>query len=245
MLAPMSENRRKHPRVRATGIAAHVRAPANRFPCVVENISSGGLFVRTDRLLDIGVQLEIDLVRPGWKRPLSFFARVTSRIDPLAGRYAHRTPGMGMQFFGRMDEEIRSRLHSLLRELGAPEPAPEAARAVELEEDELAEELLLEPDLPLWQQVQQLELEGEPSSAARPSEPPHAAPAAPAPLAEPPSRPAPAANDVDRLMLQIRGLIFELNEAQQKLSQREAEVAALRSELETAHAALARVVKRS
>jgi outer membrane protein TolC len=46
-------------------------------------------------------------------------------------------------------------------------------------------------------------------------------------------------------MLQIRGLIFELNEAQQKLSQREAEVAALRSELETAHAALARVVKRS
>lgn len=244
----MSENRRKHPRVRATGIAAHVRGPANRFPCVVENISSGGLFVRTDRLLDVGVQLEVDLVRPGWKRPLSFFARVTSRIDPLAGRYAHRTPGMGMQFFGRMDEELRARLHSLLRELGAPDPAPEAAKALELDEDELAEELLLEPDLPLWQQVQQLELEAEPSGAARPSALPHAAhaaPAAPAPPAEPPSRPAPAATDVDRLMLQIRGLIFELSEAQQKLSQREAEVAALRSELETAHAALARVVKRS
>src|ERR1700687_5163065 len=127
----MSENRRKHPRVRATGIAAHVRGPAARFPCMVENISSGGLFVRTDRRLDVGVQLEIDLVRPGWKRPLSFFARVTSRIDPLAGRYAHRTPGMGMQFFGKMDEEVRNRLLTLLRELGAPDPAPEAARAVE------------------------------------------------------------------------------------------------------------------
>jgi hypothetical protein len=238
----MTENRRKHPRVRATGIAAHVRGPADRFPCVVENISSGGLFVRTDRLLDVGVQLEIDLVRPGWKRQLSFFARVTSRIDPLAGRYAHRTPGMGMQFFGRMDEELRGRLLSLLRELGAPEPAPEAADAMELEPDELAEELLLEPDLPLWQQVQQLELLAEPSGAARTSAPP---PAAPAPAAEPPSRPGPAATDVDRLMLQIRGLIFELSDAQQKLSQREAELTALRGELETARAALARVVKRS
>jgi hypothetical protein len=225
----MTENRRKHPRVRATGIAAHVRGPADRFPCVVENISSGGLFVRTDRLLDVGVQLEIDLVRPGWKRPLSFFARVTSRIDPLAGRYAHRTPGMGMQFFGKMDEEVRTRLHSLLHELGAPDPVPEAAEAVELLADEPGEELLLEPDLPLWQQVQQLELEER-------REPP---------AAEPPRRPPPAASDVDRLMLQIRGLIFELSEAQQKLSQREAELTALRGELQTAHAALARVVKRS
>jgi outer membrane protein TolC len=46
-------------------------------------------------------------------------------------------------------------------------------------------------------------------------------------------------------MLQIRGLIFELSEAQQKLSQRDAELTQLRSELETARAALARVVKRS
>jgi hypothetical protein len=234
MRRSMSENRRKHPRVRATGIAAHVRGPADRFPCVVENISSGGLFVRTDRLLDVGVQLEIDLVRPGWKRPLSFFARVTSRIDPLAGRYAHRTPGMGMQFFGKMDEEIRTRLLSLLHELGAPDPAPEAAEEVELAEDELGEELLLEPDLPLWQQVQQLELEER-------SEPP----AVEQPAAEPPRRSPPPASDVDRLMLQIRGLIFELSEAQQKLSQRDAELTALRSELETARAALARVVKRS
>jgi hypothetical protein len=239
MRRSMSENRRKHPRVRATGIAAHVRGPADRFPCVVENISSGGLFVRTDRLLDVGVQLEIDLVRPGWKRPLSFFARVTSRIDPLAGRYAHRTPGMGMQFFGKMDEEVRTRLHSVLHELGAPDPAPEAAEAVELLDDEPGEELLLEPDLPLWQQVQQLELEER-------SEPPAVEPpAVEPPAAEPPRRPPPAPSDVDRLMLQIRGLIFELSEAQQKLSQRDAELTQLRSELETARAALARVVKRS
>lgn len=53
----MSNNRRKHARVRARGIAAHLRGPLGRSACQVENISIGGLFVRTDQVLDVGTQL--------------------------------------------------------------------------------------------------------------------------------------------------------------------------------------------
>jgi hypothetical protein len=153
----MADNRRRHPRVRAQGIVAHLRGPTGRYPCSVENISVGGLFVRTDRVLDVGTQLEIDLVRPGWKRGLSFFVRVTSRIDPLAGRFAKVTPGMGVQFFGKMDEQHRERLLALLKDLGAPEPLPDdvslESEAMELPPLELDGEMPLETETPLWQQV--------------------------------------------------------------------------------------------
>ena len=113
----MTDNRRKHPRVRAPGLAAHLRGPLGRTPCQVENLSIGGLYVRTDQVLDVGTQLEVDLVKPGWKRAVSFFVRVTSRIDPLAGRFAKMTPGMGLQFFGKMDDEHGEWLRAILREL--------------------------------------------------------------------------------------------------------------------------------
>ncbi len=196
----MTENRRRHPRVRAQGIVAHLRGPTGRHPCQVENISIGGLFVRTDQVLDVGTQLEVDLVRPGWKRGLSFFVRVTSRIDPLAGRFARITPGMGLQFFGKMDETQRERLLTLLRELGAPEPAPESVSfgpgEMELPPLELDDGMPFETETPLWQQVSMVEeandaapldAESFPSRAPAPrATPPTAALQRQAPRAAPP-----------------------------------------------------------
>lgn len=273
----MPENRRRHPRVRAQGIVAHLRGPTGRYPCHVENISVGGLFVRTDRVLDVGTQLEVDLVRPGWKKSMTFFVRVTSRIDPLAGRFARITPGMGVQFFGKMDEEHRERLLQLLRELGAPEPEPEAIAfgpgELELPPADADDAVALETEVPLWQQVSMVEEANEappgrtgPVRTAAPEQAPRA-PAPPAPLPRPapaqaiahPARPRPApppppppprapvvqsapapgtATPEARLMLQIRGLLLELSNAQQLLTQRDLEIGQLKAELEVVHAQL-------
>src|SRR6267142_992893 len=116
----MAKNQRRHPRVRARGVAAHLRTERGRTAAQVENISMGGLFVRTDRLEEVGVEIFVDLVKPGWKRQLTLNARITSRLDAVDGRLSRRMPGMGIQFL-KLDDKQHDRLVSLLRELGAPE----------------------------------------------------------------------------------------------------------------------------
>jgi len=118
-------NRRKNPRVRARGLAVHVSANGRRHPCVVENISIGGLFIRTDSLLELGSEVRVDLVRPGWKKMLQLGARIVSRTD-AGGSHAKLTPGMGVQFFGVRGEQ-RDKLELLLHELGLP---PEAGQPI-------------------------------------------------------------------------------------------------------------------
>src|ERR671938_819822 len=92
----MEPNRRRYPRVRAHGLAAHLSTERGRMQCVVENISLGGMFVRTDRLEHVGTGVAVLLVKPGWKKQLSLTARITSRIDAIAGKA--RVPGLGLQF---------------------------------------------------------------------------------------------------------------------------------------------------
>src|SRR5262245_61796069 len=165
----MPGNQRRWPRVRAQGVAAHLRSEHGRAQCVVENVSLGGIFVRTDRLEEVGAEIFVDLVRPGWKRLLTLAARVTSRVDALDGRLSKRMPGMGMQFL-KLDDKQHDRLRQLLRELGAPEEElqvtlpHEATLPDEDAEHELrALDLDLPPDEPLdaqprpqlvWEQVQ-------------------------------------------------------------------------------------------
>ena len=118
----MSRNRRRHPRVRARGLAAHLRTGVGRAPCLVENISLGGLFVRTDQLEEVGTEVGIELVRPGWKRALDLEALVTSRVEPIASASEKKGPGMGLQFV-RVGDNQFDRLRLLLRDLGAGEGA--------------------------------------------------------------------------------------------------------------------------
>ncbi len=170
----MSSNRRRHTRVRARGVAAHLRTESGRTACQVENVSMGGLFVRTDQLAEVGAEIFVDLVKPGWKRQLTLNARITSRVDALDGRLSRRMPGMGIQFL-RLDEKQHDRLRSLLRELGAPDEDLEVTlpdqsveeelralelRALDLEavSAETAEPLDPQPQ-PLWQQVQMVKEE--------------------------------------------------------------------------------------
>lgn len=236
--------------------------------------------MRTDRLYEVGQELSVDLVRPGWKKQLTLTVRVTSRIDALDGRLSQRPPGLGLQFAGLTDEQ-HERLRVLLRELGAPEPEGEItlpdesselelqALAIDVEADDLGP-LGLQPQ-PLWQQVGPAEeairgaLAGadwsppdppgrlsrppvRPAPRSAPSEPPARVVALPPPAPAPPPTAdltAPGGLETARLMLQIRGLIMELSDAQMLLHQRDGELERLRAEVETMRAALARTARKT
>lgn len=262
----MSNNRRRHTRVRARGVAAHLRTERGRNACQVENVSMGGIFVRTDRLEEVGEEIFIDLVKPGWKRQLTLNARITSRVDALDGRLSRRMPGMGIQFL-RLDEKQHDRLRSLLRELGAPdedlevtlpdESAEQELRALELDESSAEPEEPFDPQpQPLWQQVQMVEAErreralvDDIEGALRDADLPPPGPVVmefEGPRQEPRKVASPGPDlsaDNARLMLQIRGLVMQLSETQQQLSQREQEVERLKSDLATLRSALERSVR--
>ena len=214
----MEPNRRRYPRVRAQGLAAHLRSERGRAQCVVENISLGGLFLRTDQLEDVGTKVSLLLVKPGWKKQLTLSARVTSRIDALAGQ-ARRVPGLGLQFT-EMDGDCHERLRALLRQLGAPEAQPE----ITLPDDSVEVEL----------------------RALDPEEAVAIAPPAKKPVVRPDGGAKKAAEDTGqetaRLRIQLRGLAMQLSDAQQLIVERDEEIERLREQLEMAKAALHRAL---
>jgi uncharacterized protein (TIGR02266 family) len=206
--------RRKHERVRARAVAAHVRGIDRSFSCQVENISQGGLFLRTDQLLPRGSFVVLDLVKPGARKALHLEGTVAGAKLSSDGPDAN--PGMGIELLP-MEDELRERFSGLLREMGAPveperqpvqPPLPSSARTA----------------LPTQKET------GTPRSVT-----PLAVikVVAPSELKAPRMVAASAAGDLDtsRLMTQIQGLLLELGEAQRQLQQREAELATLREEL--------------
>ena len=245
-MSSMGVNLRRHPRVPAQGLAAHLRSGRGRTVCVVENISLGGLFVRTDQLEEVGTDVSLDLVKPGWKKQLTLTARITSCVDALEQGSSRRSPGLGMQFT-QVDEVRHERLVSLLRELGAPDEQAEITIPDDAVEAELRALDAGGPPVPVravWQQVQMVEAAIESALEDTTLPPP-----SPLPL-EPtlPRRVTPAgdlAAENARLHLQLRGLVMQLSDAQQLVVDRGAEIERLREELETVRTALARALKPS
>jgi len=121
----MAVNKRKHPRVRARGVAANLRAQeVLKTGCVVENISAGGLLVRTDQSLDPGTPVVMDLVRPGMKKLLKLSGRVVGRVEKVPNSPS-TVPGLRVQF-DPMPDETTDRLVQLLKDLGLSIGAPGA-----------------------------------------------------------------------------------------------------------------------
>ena len=251
----MPVNRRKHPRVKALGLSAHLRSLEGRRPCLVENVSLGGIFVRTDRLEQVGTELFVDLLRPGWKKMLTVLARTSSRVDVIEGRASRRMPGMGLQFV-RLDEKQHERMRALLRELGASDEEAELLLAVD--ESATLAEVELEPELlaldapgepialprggqPVWQQVQMVAeaIDGELENTHLPPPGPLIVEDAEIPRVR--TQPARLTmEDAERLQIQIRGLVMQLSEVQQQLAQRDGEIERLREELDLTREALRR-----
>lgn len=189
---------RKHGRVRAKGVASHLRDGAQLITGLwVENLSMGGAFIRTATPHPKGSAVVIDLVKPGMKHSIRLTGRVASLVAPSDSIDAKVVPGMGIEF-DTLPGDVAYRLKELLVSLAGGTEA-------------------LEPD------------------AVDPSDTWSPGPSAPLPL-EPTAPPGvtPAAVTVPedaKLMVQVRGLIMELGEWQEKVSALEKENAALKEEV--------------
>ena len=91
----LSDPRRVHDRT-SLEIEVSLESDHNFFMGLTENISEGGLFVCTHRLLEIGSCIEITLALPGPYAPVKLQAIVRwVRIFNVA---SDTSPGMGLQF---------------------------------------------------------------------------------------------------------------------------------------------------
>ena len=110
---------RRHGRVRAQGVASHLRDGAQLITgLAVENLSRGGAFVRSAMPMAIGSPVVLDLVRPGLKRSLQFTGRVVSVVSSEQARERKGSAGMGIRF-DPYSPALGERLTELLVALGA------------------------------------------------------------------------------------------------------------------------------
>ena len=235
-----SKEKRKYTRVKPRGVVAHVRGPSAAFACQVENLSAGGLFLRTEQQLPQGTALQIDLVKPGGRKPLHLAGLVAGVITPEEAATARFIPGLGVQFTA-IEADEADRLEELLTALGiervqavvAPElrrtgreevpwgssgPAPRSSGTKGSAGD---------PEAILRDISEALEAEEAPLATSKPALPPQ-------PAAPPPPNAEPQQSEVARLMTQMRGLLFQLADVQARLRQRDAEVQDLRAQLDDA-----------
>jgi len=186
-------------RLRVSGIAAHVRVGAAAFPCQLEELSADGAFLRTDRVLEMGTMLEVDLVKPGGRKPLHLRGIV---LRTVPGRDGHQ-PGLDLEF-----------------------------RLVPNEDFQRLVEWLDEMRTRAGQALAQL-----PGIASSPSEPIASLPpletTAPAEGHEPD-------RERSKLMVQIKGLLLEMDDLHDRLRLRDIEIDDLRRQLSTAEQLLGR-----
>ncbi|HYV66928.1 MAG TPA: PilZ domain-containing protein [Myxococcales bacterium] len=242
------KEKRKSTRVRPRGVVAHVRGPSAAFACPVENLSAGGLFLRTEHQMARGTALHIALVKPGGRKPLHVAGQVAGVITPEEAASARFIPGLGVQFT-QIDAEEASRLEELLAALGidrlqaaiapelrstkpgktqaeqfpwsAPSGAPAPAKPARPQGRSSDAEAILR-DI-----SEVLEADEAPLATSKPALPPQ-------PKSPPPPNAEPLPSDAARLMTQVRSLLFQLADAQARLRQREAEILDLRAQLDDA-----------
>jgi hypothetical protein len=126
-------HKRRHGRVRAQGVAGHLRVGATLTPgATIDNLSMGGAFVRTHEVLAVGTAVAVDLVRPGLKKALRLGGRVVSALSAEEAREARAVPGMGIQF-DPLDQELKGRMTELLKALAPGEALLDGDRPEKVE----------------------------------------------------------------------------------------------------------------
>ena len=119
---------RRHRRVGAKGITASIDAD----DCNIENISIGGLFIRTTKPMPIGMPVRVDLTKPGFASSLQVSGRVVSVVTEADSERLDSPPGNGIEL-DPMPIETEKKLRALLSELGLKD----LAEATELEPNQL------------------------------------------------------------------------------------------------------------
>jgi len=219
------QEKRRYKRVRAQGIAAHIWVENMSSSAVIENISLGGLFIRTPRPLPIHTVLAIALVKPGLKRALRLSGRVVSTVDPVeAGRHSS-APGMGVEF-DPPSSDAADRLNQLLVGLGCYEPAVLIPIAETMARFDAADRL--HGDVPPAAAVPR------PVHVPRPTTPAAHSGAAVEPISfkiEVPQTARETPADTARLMNHIQGLLAQLAQADETLRARDLEIEVLTAQL--------------
>lgn len=243
----MARKTRKYPRVRTNKLVASIDGGAARFTgCVVQNLSLGGMLVRTGDGIPDGSPVSVELVGPGMKKGL--------RIPGIVVGFDSGIRGIRLQF-QLEGGEPQSRLVALLEAQGlknpgeAPAPKAHAAPSRATEVDP--------PPLPRVPPVltapaantspPPLEVRAPAEKARRPPAP-TATSATPTPAqqsattvtavevptAAPPSGGG-ALHDLEetnrRLMVQVKGLLLQLSEAESRVASQQQEIEQLRAEL--------------
>src|SRR5882724_9456486 len=189
----MADTQSRSHRFRVSGIAAHVREGAAAFPCQLEELAADGAFLRTDRLIEVGTTLEVDLVKPGARKPLHLRAVV---LRTVPGHDGHQ-PGLDVEF-----------------------------RLVPRDD------------------FQRLVTWGEEMKTRATKAPAHGHAAVPAAAVLPVAPTDPVQEDAgderSELMLQIKGLLLEMDDLRDRLQLRDIEVDDLRRQLFTAEQLLGR-----
>lgn len=131
-LAPAAtENRRRYVRVEGCGLASHLQTRDASIPgLAVENLSMGGMFVRSNAPLPIGTDVMMQLVRPGLRRALSVTGRVVSVVSVRDATLRGAVAGMGIAL-DRVDGDVRSRLRALIQDLAKRPDQPVDASIVD------------------------------------------------------------------------------------------------------------------
>jgi hypothetical protein len=133
----VSANRRQFGRVRTSGVAALLQIDGSTTSVVIDNISLGGVFLRSARPMSVGTRLQLRIVRPGLKIALGLYGRVVGVLDPQEAARNGVAPGMHIQF-EPVDEGPRDRLSALLVELGLPPNQHELEPKIQNEPDPFA-----------------------------------------------------------------------------------------------------------
>lgn len=167
--AAATENRRRYVRVEGCGLASHLQTRDSSTPgLAVENLSMGGLFVRSNAPLPLGTVVMMQLVRPGLRRALTLTGRVVSVVTVREATMRGAVAGMGISLT-RPDGDVRARLRSLILEL-AKRPDQDATDHVveSLRAPRLAPVALATPpvDAPIEARVAAVEAPSAPSVPA-------------------------------------------------------------------------------
>jgi len=83
----MADAQSRSYRFRVSGIAAHVREGAAAFPCQLEELAADGAFLRTDRVIEVGLDVEFRLVPPDdFQRLVAWLEEMKSRATKASAQ---------------------------------------------------------------------------------------------------------------------------------------------------------------
>ncbi len=252
-----SKDKRRYPRVHARNVSAHLNVADQSSPCVIQNISAGGIFIETTEALPVGMPVAVNLARPGWTKVLKLSGRVVWAMAPRTAAKKGTLPGMRIKF-DALPPSIGEDLMLLLKDLGAVDsPPPMTLTEEEKPKPPKDPGAITQPVMLKDIEARVTKLDDSTGPSLRPEIPPVASTiTSPAYRPSAPRSPAPsgprienaqaaqvqaeaiASADGPRLIIQVQGLLMQMGELQSQLEQRDREMSALRDRLKQKEEAL-------